>query len=1345
MRRSLIGQLTIAFMLADMPGLCVSVSRFQWSVSTGRLTPNFPWHPGRRRKWGYCYISVSSFAHTASSRGLASRSKSILRKVGSAKDIVDRHKKCSTVQWASSTRFEIGDEVITDWHDDSDNSSYLSGVIEARGGGGWYTVCLSNAIRVKRRVTQLQKKNSDLDAVTTENAVVQSYTQVQPSLRIIDLDSILLNSRQSPSDGSPRGILSKSQYESTLVGYVEEEVIQQIISCHSTYNRWVVFSDLHVMPSTLSTCLQVLEFVHRTAIARQAGIIFLGDFWHHRGFVRVDCLNAVLEAMSHWRVPCIMIPGNHDQINWGGTEHALTPLKNAYRITCSNLKDPNETAIQYPGPLILSHPTKFMNAFFVPHTRDKTAMRAILRSNEAANSGALFVHADVKGASMNDLIKSQHGISASHFPPDRYIYSGHFHKPHVVSANGESSSIRYVGSPYQVSLSEAGQSKYLLLLDSEQGWDCLEEIAVDIGPRYHRVSSISSFLCSSELHLRSGDKMSVIVPQQELDELRANIPDSSLSSFDAKIKELRDAHVTVEIRNFQSEPMETSPTHGGGPLEVDEQPLELEELSPRATLEAYLKNEVNAGALGKDTANKVLNDGHAILNELNEETSQKNVESSPTKSPVSIEFDSVSLVGFGSFRKEFNYPLNKRGVVLLRGTNKDFGSDSNGVGKSTLAMASLWALVGSIDPRPVQDGKVVDVVNDFSKNAAVTLRGTLNSKPFLVKRTKNLSSGSSLCFVLDGSDLTLQSTTDTQKLINEHFARESNILIRTIFHGQHSIGSLLESSDTKLKEELSCLISLDIWQRAASLVRSKQRDLQRKLSELDGMLLIRTKDAERASDKLKSSEDEMNKRKIAIEHERSLLMERAKALSNVETPNLDDNMTLLQTKIKQFNSEINELENELYNFTSADNEKLMNLRSQLEKSRSQQTQVDNSLRDSLRHFDAKRRELTSLENQLTTFKTELNLSTLNHTLAEVAITCHSCGQPITSKKTRDFLRQSLVEKIGVVTSQIQEAQKDLAAAERTKLRAQEDSKTIADTISSHTNVLQKEEDSLSLRTKRLRDKLQEARLLQSTHSSEYTRLVRQSQALSQSKVVQSNIQSDLNRLHDALTSAVDFYDSCCSDLESIDKNIVDIRNNKDALTKQASSYGSLIEVFGTKGIQTFILRNIVKALEYYSQSYLDELSDGSLQLLLRVGSNDNIIKQAKIQNPDGTWRTRSLSSLSGGQWRRCSLSLSLGFMDLASHRGKLRSSLLVLDEPLTHLDSAGRSSVGKLLRKMLDKSNEPESALRRLGGLGLSTILVILQDIAAEEIEECFDYIDEVTKCDGESYVHVALDQSMSK
>lgn len=191
---------------------------------------------------------------------------------------------------------------------------------------------------------------------------------------------------------------------------------------------------------------------------------------------------------------------------------------------------------------------------------------------------------------------------------------------------------------------------------------------------------------------------------------------------------------------------------------------------------------------------------------------------------------------------------------------------------------------------------------------------------------------------------------------------------------------------------------------------------------------------------------------------------------------------------------------------------------------------------------------------------------------------------------------------------------------------------------------------------------------------------------------------------------------------------------------QVSLYYSLTDVFGSKGIQTFVLQNVVQALQHCSQSYLDELSHGSLQLLFEVGPNDNIVKQAKIIDKDGAWRTRPLSSLSGGQWRRCSMSLSLGFIELASRRGKLRSSLLVLDEPLTHLDSSGRHSVGQLLRRMLS-DNDDRLTQHQLGRLGLSTVLVILQDIAAEEIEESFDYIDEVIKFDGES--HVVLEQEV--
>ena len=67
------------------------------------------------------------------------------------------------------------------------------------------------------------------------------------------------------------------------------------------------------------------------------------------------------------------------------------------------------------------------------------------------------------GAVMNDSMVSRHGMSPSIFPPGLPVYSGHYHKPHVVAG----SSIEYIGSPMQMSFAEAGQEKRLLLLTSD--------------------------------------------------------------------------------------------------------------------------------------------------------------------------------------------------------------------------------------------------------------------------------------------------------------------------------------------------------------------------------------------------------------------------------------------------------------------------------------------------------------------------------------------------------------------------------------------------------------------------------------------------------------------------------------------------------------------------------------------------------------------------------------------------------------------------------------------------------------------------------------------------------------
>jgi len=1243
----------------------------------------------------------------------------------------------TVIHATSKHQYEIGDKVLLINNDDG--ASYQSGIIEQKK-GGWYTICIegNSNNRVKRRASQLIQKrdtsvvNEDSSTLSSDDITSSSTEEMETSLPpvdIIDLDSIL----QHP----------KHESNST----VSTETIQQITNIHTHYKQWILFSDLHVMPSTISTCLKVLNYIHNIAIQQTTptGILFLGDFWHHRGFVRVDCLNSILDCMAKWKVPCIMIPGNHDQIDWKGVEHALTPLGNAYRL-CSPNNDADNNSLEkekqqqqiYPGPLIITHPTKLMNALFIPHIRDKHQMKSILSSNEAQASNALFVHADVKGASMNDMITSQHGLDGSVFPSDKLIYSGHFHKPHIVKKKSSGVTIRYVGSPYQTSYSESGQVKSLLLVDATQNWQCIQEIPIDIGPRYHRIPSVQSFIENdvSEMKFRKGDKVAVTVCQNDLDEMRllaqeeGDTIEGGKTLFDAKLEKLRDAGISVEIRDVQSQDQDESQVSSSLVTEEDE--VELEDLSPKATLTAYLDNEVGNGDLGEATAKKLLEMGEELLGESSEDASQSSSPSSKT-TVSELEIESVSIKGFGSFRQETVYPLHNRGVVLLRGTNKDFGSDSNGVGKSTLAMSSLWALAGSIDPRPTQDGKVTDVVNDFSKVAEVTLIGSINSMPFQVKRMKSTSSkGSSLSFTLNGSDLTRQSSKDTQQLIDEHFGIGSQMLMRTIFHGQHTIGGLLESSDAKLKEELSYLVSLEIWQESASRARSKQRELRRKASEIEGMLSLREKDKARAEDKSQAAKAEMKRREGMLENERRMLSEKEQSIattSESEQSDIESAMESVQTQLNDCGSEINSLEKELSKILDSGSDELDTLRSKLNEQREIENDAKASLQACQRKHDIATMELKPAESQLAQLQSEWDMNIAAEEDIASPKTCKTCGQPIISLIAQKHVMESIKKKLSVATSEVDKARETVSDVAQSLEEAEVAAHMIGLEVQSSMKLVQEAKESRATETDDLRQKISASRIFQATLSAEFTSLAKRAKEMSEFNLVQSRMQANLDRLSESFNSSVVAYRDCCSEVEMIETNILELEKERETLTSTASLFTLLRDSFGPKGIQAFVLRNIVQALQYCSQTYLNELSDGSLQLRMQVGSNDSIIKQAAVRNLDGTWRVRPLSSLSGGQWRRCSLALSLSFIDLASKRGKLRSSLLVLDEPLTHLDSSGRQSVGKLLRKMLRQDDTG------VGRLGLSTILVILQEIAAEEIEECFDQIDEVIKQDGESYV----------
>lgn len=534
-------------------------------------------------------------------------------------------RKLSSVRGTTSP-WTVGDAVML-----LQGEHETAGIIQEDRGRGWYSVLFEGNSTIKCRSSQMKRAEVPPDI---------SNHEFNSSVHIDNLDELV----------GQKGPTSEN---------IDCELTLQL-NHFSTYRQWVVFSDLHCSPATLDSAVQVLQHVHEAAVNRSAGILFLGDFFHHRNTLSVDMLNVVLKELAKFRQPAIVIPGNHDQTRLSGENHALMLLQHAYRVQGKH------TSV--PGVLVLSYPTTFMKALFIPHLKEQFSMKSILQRYNSTHHSVIFCHVDVSGAAMNDGVVSRGGISPAFFPASVPVYSGHYHKPHTV----RNSKIHYVGSPYQVSLSEAQQEKALLVLDADRNWTPVETIPLSIGRRNFRPADILDFLSLSATTntdrptatVRAGDRVVFSIDQHELEEMRRQ-QDGHSSVLDNHVSILRDAGVRVEIREIPAERTER-----------DSAPLcahSTRDMSAVSLWSAFLNHQILRGAMANETYEELEKEGLRVIEALHQDATH-----SPGFSEgfgADLQLRSVTLEGFGPFQKKFYYPLLNRGLVLLRGSNEDDGAD----------------------------------------------------------------------------------------------------------------------------------------------------------------------------------------------------------------------------------------------------------------------------------------------------------------------------------------------------------------------------------------------------------------------------------------------------------------------------------------------------------------------------------------------------------------------------------------------------------------------------------------------------------------------------------------------
>lgn len=591
-------------------------------------------------------------------------------------------------------------------------------------------------------------------------------------------------------------------------------------------------------------------------------------------------------------------------------------------------------------------------------------------------------------------------------------------------------------------------------------------------------------------------------------------------------------------------------------------------------------------------------------------------------------------------------------------------------------------------------------------------------------------------FLYDGDDLTTQSVKETQELINEKLGISPHVLARTMFHGQHALNELLDSTDTKLKEELSLVVPLSVWQEALLHTRQKAREATKRASELDGMLSIRSEDVARLQTRLDVAESTYVAKKGAFSEINDRLRDEIGSIAVTNTGRRGmGSLVALEEDVLRTGTVIADIERELETTRESRDEELLAL--------------ENTLEKLLMHLESNDEEMRSFEKELVTQSLrygvakarvaavqdmwKLDLVTGLPESFDLPESCPTCDQPISRASDANLhegMKLTVRRDIEESLAELGDAQSSLHHAEEAARHARASRRTLEADVTTARGGLDQTRGTGSAIIREMENKFRAARAAQQNTSSAFAAAAKQLE----SEATVRSLEARLATERENLEGAVQAVDSARSELNDCNLRVASIESEKAEQANLAKVMTDLSEAFGQRGIQTFVMQSAVSALESSAQAYLDELSDGAQILELSLDAGDRINRRAWVRSAHGVPKERALSALSGGQWRRCSFALNLAFADLVARRANFRPSLCVMDEPLTHLDQSGRACVGQVLRGLLRRTSErSDDGDHRSASFHVSTILIILQDLAAEELEESFDCIDEVVKENGVS------------
>lgn len=193
-------------------------------------------------------------------------------------------------------------------------------------------------------------------------------------------------------------------------------------------------------------------------------LIHCGDVFDSRQSINLYVLNKGLEIFEEINkiMPVYMIVGNHDIfMKYSNEINSLKIFKHM-----SGIHIFEEPTLAQLGP---------KKALFMPWV-DSSDEFADIVNRPGNKADIMFCHTDIKGMSFNKFVKIEEGNDPDKFSHFDRVYSGHIHYAQKYK------NVRMLGSPYELTRSDSGNTKNIWLLDLETNEETNFEN--DVSPKF---------------------------------------------------------------------------------------------------------------------------------------------------------------------------------------------------------------------------------------------------------------------------------------------------------------------------------------------------------------------------------------------------------------------------------------------------------------------------------------------------------------------------------------------------------------------------------------------------------------------------------------------------------------------------------------------------------------------------------------------------------------------------------------------------------------------------------------------------------------------------------------------